>query len=125
MGSDFGDPGNFRASELLEECRILALDAGAGERFLKKATPADDCFAVSQVEVEAGDDEAVTLRLRDGDVTRITAGAAIAIGDKLQADADGKAIPATVSGLVVIGKALTAVAADERVLCLIEKTVLP
>ena len=120
------DPGFLKASEEIAQHLMVTLDTSAAKT-LKIADSPDDVFGVCAKLTKIG--EAVTTRTADGAVVRVLAGAAFSLGDKLAPGtgvAKGKAITAATSGAIVAGRALeAATAADEIVLMMIEKTVLP
>jgi hypothetical protein len=77
------------------------LPAGAGA----------DAMGVNYSKVTSGRPATVVV----AGVAKVVAGAAVAVKDKIQTDANGKAIPAT-TGDHVLGMALTAAGADGEVI---------
>lgn len=121
MSDTFENSGYFTSDVDLDQGMVVALAVTEGK--IKKAATTDDCLAIVGASVKAG--EAVQLRTAEGQVVKVLAGAAFALGAKLMGDA-GKAKTAATSGKIVIGRAMqAATAVDELVLALIEKTVLP
>lgn len=117
------DPGFLRATEEIPAFRLVTLDT-SGPKLGKLATASDDPIGVSRGLTPSG--SAIKLLTDEGAFTRVEAGAAVSLGDKIQPDASGKGITASVSGLMVIGKALEEASADgEIIFVLVEKTVLP
>jgi hypothetical protein len=116
-------PGNLVASSAITKFRILALDT-SDERLVEHAVlAATRPIGVSEVDVPEG--EAVTFEGRDGYVTAVEAGEAIAVGDDVVAGLLGKGFVGG-SGDEAIGTALTSASADgEIVNLLIAKRVIP
>ena len=103
-----------------------AADLSAAQYFLVKITAADTvnlagdgelCVGVLQNKPSAAGDAATISR--GGDVTKVSAGAAFAVGVKLAADANGQAVLAT-TGEEVIGISKEAATAQNEIVEMVQ-----
>lgn len=94
---------NFQTSGDIAPYRIVTVDAG---RQATQATAAT--LALIGTSDELGRQSNNTVDVAMSDIPEVESGAAIAVGDPLTADAQGRAVKATATGQRVIGFALAA-----------------
>ena len=95
----------------VENKRFVKINASG--KFIHCAAATDRADGVSN---EGGALDAVGSVLGGFSIVEVESGAAVALGDKVTSDADGKAIPVTAATHIVNGTALSVSAADGQII---------
>ena len=107
---------SYTAEGAIPASRIVTM--GTAETQTTLATSAaDTALGVSQSQADAADGSVIDVTMVG--IVDVEAGAAIAAGAWVTADANGKAVATTTAGDEVVGKALTSSAADGDIINLL------
>ena len=102
---------NFQAGGELAPYRIVTVDA---DMLATQATAAT--HALIGTSDELGKQPNGTVDVAMSDIPEVESGAAIAVGDPLTADAEGRAIKATATGQHIIGLAFAAASGEGEII---------
>lgn len=86
--------------------------AGSPDHVALGAAATDSILGVSQMRVLAADAGTIVADIRLEGITKVVAGGAVAIGDRVTSNASGRAITTTTAGNRVLGVALSTAAAN-------------
>ena len=101
----------LQASGDIAPYRIIALGA---DRLAAQASAAAE--ALIGTSDELGKQSSGMIDVAMSDIPEVESGAAIAVGDPLTADAEGRAVPATAAGQRIIGFAFAAASGEGEII---------